>query len=171
MQGHVLLPLNELRDHWPEAYAREAKKYQGRETLMEKRVPVLGCLWNDVIHTSPVNPQIILDTFRQEGLYEFAKPAAEIEVYKIPIELIDEDKAIYFQCFAEEFGDFSDDSRKYWSFSKAEFAEQMSVEPKQIEMWKKSRAEGRRLLWFTHTRHVLVRQRIDVSQCEVITCR
>src|SRR5687767_13236025 len=54
--GQTLYPLNRLKDVAPEQYARQRAKYEGREALCDFRVPHLNCLWNDVLHFSPVHP-------------------------------------------------------------------------------------------------------------------
>jgi hypothetical protein len=40
----------------PERYEQQAAKYAGREATMQQRIPTLDCLWNDVLHLSPVHP-------------------------------------------------------------------------------------------------------------------
>jgi hypothetical protein len=56
MVGRTLYPLNRLRAVAPAQYERQRAKYAGREALCDFRVPHLGCLWNDVLHFSPVHP-------------------------------------------------------------------------------------------------------------------
>ena len=59
--GHVLYPLNRLRDVAPEMHDFHRAKYQGREQLCAVQVPYLNCLWNDVLHFSPVHPIKVRD--------------------------------------------------------------------------------------------------------------
>jgi hypothetical protein len=59
MVGDLLIPLNQLRDKHPMTYAEHVTKYKGREKLLEKTIPLLNCLWNDVLHISPIHPQIV----------------------------------------------------------------------------------------------------------------
>lgn len=54
--GPILYPLNRLKQRLPDVYARQVKKYQGREAVLKRRIPHLNCLWNDVLHFSPVHP-------------------------------------------------------------------------------------------------------------------
>lgn len=67
MQGEVLYPLNDLSTKWPDVYAREAAKYQGREALMHVQLPYLNCLWNDVLQFSTVHPALIRDAVIAAG--------------------------------------------------------------------------------------------------------
>ena len=55
LSGHTLYPLNQLRDIYPNVYASKVKTYAGREWVMEMRIPLLDCLWNDVLHFSPLH--------------------------------------------------------------------------------------------------------------------
>ncbi len=61
LAGEFLCPLNMLRDTQPELYAQHIRKYEGREFVLSQTVPNLGCLWNDVLHFSPVHPKLIVE--------------------------------------------------------------------------------------------------------------
>lgn len=63
--GDTIFPLNHLP--FPEVKTREQKKYQGRESLLETKIPPLDCLWNDVIHCTPVHPSIVYSALREAG--------------------------------------------------------------------------------------------------------
>ena len=67
IKGTVLYPLNVLKNIHPEAYASHAKKYKDREWLLQRRIDVLDCLWNDVLHCTPINPTKIYPMLRKIG--------------------------------------------------------------------------------------------------------
>jgi len=50
LKGHILYPLNQLKSIYPSLYDTKATTYQGREAVMQARIPLLNCLWNDVPH-------------------------------------------------------------------------------------------------------------------------
>ena len=82
--GSALYPLNELRERHPEAFARARAKYEGREQVLEMRVPLLDCLWNDVLHLSPVHPAELVEALEAAGVTAdrrrfLAIDAAELE--------------------------------------------------------------------------------------------
>ncbi|UPT74966.1 MAG: HAMP domain-containing histidine kinase [Elusimicrobiota bacterium] len=52
--GETLYPLTRLADLHPRVAAEHALKYSGREHLMQVRLPILDCLWNDVLHLAPL---------------------------------------------------------------------------------------------------------------------
>jgi hypothetical protein len=66
--GGRLYPLNELEVRAREAWLRERAKYEGREELLALRVPLVNCLWNDVLHLSPVHPADIAAALAAAGL-------------------------------------------------------------------------------------------------------
>jgi hypothetical protein len=68
MVGTVLYPLNELEDIDAQTWRQEREKYAGREQVLEKRVPPLNCLWNDVLHLSAVHPADIIAALGDAGL-------------------------------------------------------------------------------------------------------
>lgn len=59
MVGDTLYPLNRLKETHPEIYALHVEKYRGREQLLERRIPKLECLWNDVIFFTAIHPHDI----------------------------------------------------------------------------------------------------------------
>ncbi len=67
LTGSVLYPLNELKQVYPDVAVVQLKKYQGREALLGQRIPRLNCLWNDVLHFSPVHPDKIKAAMEEAG--------------------------------------------------------------------------------------------------------
>ena len=172
LQGTTLYPLNRLRDLHPEAHRSEFKKYVGREKLLEKRIPILDCLWNDVIHLSPLHPQTVIDCWKANGLFEYTQRKEKtVDVFKIPAAAIDWPNVVCFQSFNYEFGNFDLEKDKYWQIVDGAFTEQKDVSPEQLKVWKADQTAGRRLFWYSHTMHVLARQTLDVSGCEIVRCQ
>jgi hypothetical protein len=56
LRGTVLYPLHQLTVIYPDIAAKHMTKYQGRRHLLNKPIPPLDCLWNDVLMLSPVHP-------------------------------------------------------------------------------------------------------------------
>lgn len=56
-RGITLYPLNQLKDIYPDLYLELNQNYATRRDIAALRIPPLGdCLWNDVLHFSPVHP-------------------------------------------------------------------------------------------------------------------
>jgi len=67
IHGDDILPLNQLRTHYPDIYARELGKYAARLETLENPVYPLGCCWADVVFLSPVHPAPIFAALQQSG--------------------------------------------------------------------------------------------------------
>lgn len=83
--GDKLLPLNRLAEAHPEAAARHRAKRQGREALLRRPVPPLGCLWNDVLHLSPVHPARVREALLAVGHRwpERGRPVAVVDPERV----------------------------------------------------------------------------------------
>ncbi len=67
LTGDRLYPLNTLQHLHPEIAEAHRAKYQGREWLLETRIPPLDCLFNDALMFSPVHPARLLGEMREGG--------------------------------------------------------------------------------------------------------
>lgn len=67
MAGDTLYPLNQLKEIYPEIYEQHVAKYEGREWVKDFELPELECIWNDVLHFSPINPELIEDILEEIG--------------------------------------------------------------------------------------------------------
>jgi hypothetical protein len=67
LRGEALLPLNTLRERFPDIYAREHNKYVGREHILTTPVEPLSCTWADVVFFSPVPPDVLFEAIRASG--------------------------------------------------------------------------------------------------------
>jgi hypothetical protein len=52
LRDETLYPLNELRTRHPDLYHRELVKWAGRESVLDLRIPYLGCVWGVSIRKS-----------------------------------------------------------------------------------------------------------------------
>lgn len=84
-KGDTLLPLNRMKEMegFQDIYAKQIEKYKGREHVMEIVIPVLNCLWNDVVFFSPVHPNLIYQELKKNG-YD----VPERDFFQIPIEVL-----------------------------------------------------------------------------------
>jgi hypothetical protein len=67
MRGNTLHPLNQLKKVSPDIYAQKVKKYEGRLEILERKIPALDCLWNDVLHLTAVHPTVLNAAFESVG--------------------------------------------------------------------------------------------------------
>ena len=68
MTGNTLYPLNVLKSKYPELYEKYIKKYKNRPHVLEQKIPILDCLWNDVVHLSSIHPMEIKQALASIGI-------------------------------------------------------------------------------------------------------
>lgn len=67
IRGDDILPLNQLRVHYPDLYEREISKYSARPGTIHNLVYPLDCHWADVVFLSPVHPAPIFEALQASG--------------------------------------------------------------------------------------------------------
>jgi hypothetical protein len=162
--GSVLYPLNQLKQVYPGVAAFQFKKYQGREAVLSVRIPRLNCLWNDVLHFSPVHPTKIKAAMEETGhttgsrrwrYFEvdaaFLSPSNtviwEYREHHHPHLLIDESECLPFQPhLLDKFTEVGDWTRRYYA----------EVKP------------GARVLPYVGISHVLCKSHLKVEGVKII---
>jgi len=87
LRGSILYPLNSMRGVFPDLYRERRSNYASREDIAALRIPPLGyCLWNDVLHLSPVHPDRIKDALTAAG---HALPEEWRRYFQIDARLLD----------------------------------------------------------------------------------
>jgi hypothetical protein len=153
MRGGTLYPLNALRAAYPELYEEERRKYDGREQLLELRIPVLDVLWNDALHLAPIHPSRLAAAWRTVGL---SSPAWEREFFEIPVARIDAKRAVWFTSGALPLDDVT-------PFDPARYRELTEPPAPYHEYLVDYKERGRRARPFAYVPHVLVAAPVDVA--------
>jgi len=90
MQGDVLYPLNELKEIYPEIYRKKFAKYENRPHIPRQKIPILNCLWNDVLHLSAIHPMKLKEAFSALGKhYDFVS-------YQIDPTILSKDNTVIY---------------------------------------------------------------------------
>ncbi|MGB0929299.1 MAG: hypothetical protein ACPGVB_00890 [Chitinophagales bacterium] len=118
LEGENLHPLNELKTVKPHIYEKAVQKYKGRQVLLSRKVPILDCLWNDVIHFSPIHPAKVFATLDEISGKKFLNaPRSFFEVNPTEMNFNAENTVIYlhpvrkkgvFDAFPEDFIPFNE---------------------------------------------------------------
>lgn len=164
MRGKILYPLNSMRVKYPDIFEQQMRKYAGREYLTRYRIPILNCLWNDVLFFSAVNPKEIIDALVAAG----GTPFMKINYYRIAPELIDPEKAaIYLYSYDDRVG--GADKRNFIPYDPKQL-EKISLMPKAtIDYYTEMLGRGKcHLLAFYKIPHVLYKKPLDISQGDVV---
>ena len=167
MRGTTLYPLNVLKEHEPDLYEKYAEGYEGREFLLRRRLPVLNCLWNDVMHLMAVNPALIVGALRETGFADY-----HLRFYEIPAELIDPAHAMVFLFKPQGIGP---DGKKlpptpdeFIHYDPNKLADYEQMPQGTIDHYRKRFAEGVLPMTYQLIPHILYQGTIDVSSCPII---
>ncbi len=158
MQGDVLYPLNQLKDIHPEIYQQAAAKYEGRLQVMQQEIPPLHCLWNDVLHFSPIHP---LDL--QKALMEAGRTDFHGEYYQVDASLFDPEKTTIFID-----RDMTPTGRDFVAFSSEEIEKHRQVPQMTIEYYKEVFTRGGKPLLFVGIPHILLKDSLSVKGLPIV---
>lgn len=162
--GRVLYPLNQLKDSLPAIYAREVGKYRGRTQLLQRVIPYLDCLWNDVLHFTTVHPMQIRDALTEVGFNW--TPAQWFEIDPDMIEINASNAVIYTHPVRAK-GDFSTTEDDFVPFSQEVLAMLNSIPRETIEYFNEAKAHDERPFLFNFMPHVLYLGTLDTDQIGV----
>jgi hypothetical protein len=155
--------LNHFKNSHPDIYESHARKYAGREALMEEIVPILGCKWNDVIHLSPLDPSFIGESMKALG-----SPWKKKFVYiKIPVEEIEASQTV---VYLNREGGVSMKDHEFLEFRPADYRELEGVPSETLEYYRKCIEAERPPLLFYKVPHILTRSPIDICGYEPCEC-
>lgn len=160
MEGRELIPLNRMKDANPELYAAYAKKYEGREEVMERRIPLLDCLWNDVTQFLPLHPAKVFQLQKELGLIKAIPP---IQFYEIDLQSLDSAKTVVY--FKSAPGDENIEVK--W-LSNVDFKSLQDVPPATKAYYETLVGTGELPFNYQFVPHVLTMDIVDVSRARVI---
>lgn len=168
LRGTVLYPLNAMRGMFPDLYERLRTNYSTREDIAALRIPPLGyCLWNDVLHLSPVHPARIKEALAGAG---HGLPQGWRRFFQIDARLLEPAATVVYRLstflWSGQF-DVADASeaigRDCLPFSSETLALFTEV-PASAREYYKSVAPGSAVALFLGIPHVLHRGAIDLKQ-------
>lgn len=158
MRGGVLYPLGRLRERWPDLAVAAARKYDGRESLMDVLIPILGCRWNDAIHLAPLHPAKTRQALADAGL----SPGA-LDFFAIPAEMLGEGRAVFFKNSVDTCGMYDFRAEDFSVFDAARFRGLADAPEAQKEAFRSAAARGGRPLLWSRTPHVFYQGEIRTS--------
>jgi hypothetical protein len=167
-RGTRLLPLNALRDAYPDVHARERPKWDGRESVLDWQVPHVGAPWGDTVNFAALDPARLVEARRRLGV-PFSR-LLERKVVRIPAERIAGLPAAVY------------DSRTHWlnsrpgqdvpatppedeftPYSLDTYEELTEVPQRHLDYLTEQRDAGQLALGFVFIRHVIVAGPVDIS--------
>lgn len=159
--GSVLYPMNELRQRHPEAFDRARAKYEGREHVMDLRVPLLDCLWNDVLHLSPVHPAELVEALEAAGHTADRRRFLEIDAAQL-----EPTRTVLFLNSTDREHRFDDGQ---WMWFEASLIRSHAGLPQATrDYYRECAREGTRPFLFAHVPHVLYRGSLDMAALSTV---
>lgn len=95
MIGDTLTPLTQMHSVNPTLEQIYLEKYKGREEILDRRVPLLNCLWNDVLQFLPMHPRKVFELQLELGIISSVPPNKFYEID--PSELDPAKTAVFFK--------------------------------------------------------------------------
>lgn len=161
--GEVLYPLHRLAVEHVGVAEEAAGKYVGREHLMDVRIPILDCRWNDVLHLTPLHPRKT-----KEALVAAGFRAREFRFYVIPPVAIAREAAVIFKNSKETGGQYDFEGDEFTPFDADAYRELEAVPEAQIQYFTEMSRRGERPLLWARTPHVFYRGSLDTRGLETI---
>jgi hypothetical protein len=164
--GNELIPLNQM-DREGNLYKKNARKYVGRERLMDEIIPRLNCKWNDVVQFSSLNPQKIVDELK---ILDPNFKLFRMKFFKISVKEIEGKYSgvIFDRSGSSKKGDYKINESDVTELNSINYRELFEVPELTREFWKKAIEEKGKLLWFPYIPHILINARIDISNFEIL---
>lgn len=169
MMGNRLIPLNQLKGKNEELYEEYKQKYFNHPDtpkLLERTVPKLDCLWNDVLHFLPLHPYHIYQGLQSLGI----SVKSDVLFFQIPVELLLENANVLYHYPKESYGGPA-------APIQPEIIEVIDVRMYKIldrlpedalAYYKEEHKQGRGFGMFAHIPHLLSQGEVDVAKVDVI---
>lgn len=160
--GTALLPLSQLQSDHREFYERYARKYEGREELLDDQVPGLDCRWQDVVFLTALTPDTIRRLHEAAG---FELP--ELRWFQIDPETLELSRlVIYWYRHSQR-------ERKYvpgnWQEFSVELLPELHKVPDATHQHYADASKARtRPFAFFRTPHILHKGALDVTDCVIV---
>jgi len=161
MVGSMLMPLSDMAQIRSDLSDKYTEKYKGREEVMQRKISVLDCHWNDVVQFLPFHPskafnlQIELGIISEMPHYKF---------FEIPLELLDQEKtAVFFKTAPGE------ENIEFKMLKDIDFARIQDVPQATQDYYRTVAATGELPFNYQFVPHILYKGTLDISSVKIIT--
>jgi len=163
MRGNILHPLNALEEIHPDLYLSKSMKYAERPEVMKQFIPTLECLWNDVLHFSPIDPVEL-----KKALVAAGRDPEEMKFYQVDPDLLDPEKTTIC-LFRREFKNDRMNPKNFTDYDTSKINEHSKLPDDVKEYYAKMYGQGKKALLFLGIPHILHKGPVDISDLPVIT--
>ncbi len=149
----MLYPINKLAEHLPSIAEAKRLKYAGREEVLDRKIPPLGCSWGDVIFLTPAHPNLICKAVAVCMEREVPPiPYYEFSIRDLPCHSLaywHNNASQYTEAEVEKF-----DARKY--------REPEGIPSAQYKYLLQAKRNQEKPLWFSRVPHVFLKGELSV---------
>ena len=160
MKGDELITLSQMFVKDPALHQKYLEKYKGREEIRERRIPLLDCLWNDVVQLLPLHPRTLFDLQLQLGLIN---EIPEYRYFQIdPNTLNLDNTAVYFKTAPGE-----ENVTVKW-LRDVDLNELQEIPEATIKYYESMVDTGEPVFNYQFVPHILHKGSIDISKSRII---
>lgn len=161
MIGNMLIPLNQMHAVNPQLREEYLKKYKGREWVLQTKIPLLDCLWNDMVHFLPLHPNKVFSLQAELGFIPTMPP---YKFFEIDLSILDSDKAaVYFKTAPGE-----ENTEIKW-LRDVDLAAIQEIPEATKNYYQSLVGTGELPLNYQFIPHILYKGSIDISKSRIIT--
>lgn len=173
-EGDILYSLDSLRSALPHIYERERQKYNGRETVLDYEVPLLGITWTQTVNLSALDPRLLIEERKRLGV-----PLSRLQtrnLVAIPIERLAKSRCVRYASSEHWINSRPGDpnvpltppQKDFSEFDASTYHEPLSVPKEHTKYLVEQNEKGEVPLGFVFIPHLLVAHAIDISGLERI---
>lgn len=160
MKGDELITLSQMFAKDPVLHQKYLEKYKGREEILERRIPLLDCLWNDVVQLLPLHPRKLFELQLQLGLIN---EIPEYRYFQIdPTTLNIDDTVVYFKTAPGE-----ENVTVKW-LKDSNLDELQEIPEATIKYYESMVGTGEPVFNYQFVPHILYRGSVDISKSNTI---
>ena len=160
MKGSELIPLNKMLEVDPELQAQYLEKYKGREEILERKIPLLDCLWNDVVQLLPLHPRQLFGLQKELGLIP---EIPDYKYYQIDTSTLDPSQTVvYFKTAPGK-----ENVTVKW-LKDVQLEELQSIPEATRKYYESMVGTGEPVFNYQFVPHIIYKGAVDVSSAQVI---
>lgn len=163
MRGSTLYPLNQLKEIAPDIYSQQIKKYDDRPYLLKRKIALLDCYWNDVLHCSSIHPTHIYQVWANYGI----ELNSTLKWFKIPLKHIRASSAVIYKNIPHQSKSTLLE-QAFEPLNPSIYKELEALPETTLDFYQHLIAQGKRGGFFHGVPHVLVKASIDISGIELV---
>lgn len=160
MSGTKLIPLNQMPESMSKIRNLHLSKYVGREEILKRKIPLLECLWNDVVQFLPLHP---IKVFDLQVAMKFVPEIPQFKFFEIDIKTLNPKHTVVF--FKNAAGE--ENVTVKW-LKDVDFDLLQEIPQATVEYYKSLAGTGELPFNYQFIPHILYMGSVDVSNTKLI---